>query len=275
MQKGFKLKNKICILGNNDIYTKMICKEFDDNKIDYTLIIEKKQMKEKTYFSKFCNIPLKLDSLLNTGKYKALPKLNIFTIELLIKDLLFKKSKRYKSIVDPFLNYIPKTNNIYYTPSVNHIKTSKLIKDLDLDIGVFGGVGIVDGLIIDEFNKFCINAHPAPLPECRGGGALENTLRYGLKPSVSVHFATAEIDGGKIIKVTELLLSKDDSFNSVSFKLTILCAKSLAKIIIGIQNDETYQLTENNGKLHFWKDCNINIQKIARDNLKRLLWKLA
>lgn len=275
MLKGFRLKNKICILGNNSIYTKMICKELDENNMDYRLILEKTSVPKKVYFSKLCIFPLKLDNLLNAGKYKALPKLSIFTFKLIIEDFLFKKSTKYKEIIKPYVNYSPKTKNIYYTPNVNHVQTSKIIENLNCDIGIFGGVGIVDSLIIEKFNKFCLNAHPAPLPECRGGGALENTLFYALKPSVSVHYGTAGIDEGKIIKVNELKLSKDDCFNSISNKLTVLCAKSLVDVIIDLENNTTLSLKDNKGKLHYWKDCNISIQKIARNNLKKLLGELS
>ncbi len=274
MLKGSKLKNNICILGNNSIYTKIICKEFDDNNITYSLVLENDLIPIKFYFSKLCNIPLKLDNLLNSGKYKSLPKLNIFTFRLMFEDLLFKKSLRYKEIIKPYINYIAKTKNIYYTPNVNHIQTSKIIENLNCDIGIFGGIGIVDNLIIEKFNKFCLNAHPAPLPECRGGGALENTLFYELKPSVNVHYGTKGIDEGKIIKVNELKLSKDDCFNSISYKLTILCAKSLVDVIMDFENNMTVSVKDNKGKLHYWKDCNINIQKIARNNLKKLLNEL-
>lgn len=274
MQKGFELKNKICVLGNSSIYTKMICKEFDDNQIEYMLVLEKATTSKKVYFSKLCNIPLKLYNLLNSEKYKGLPKLNIFTFKLIFEDLLFKKSSIYKEIIKPYINYIPKTKNIYYTPNVNHVQTSKIIEDLNCDIGIFGGVGIVDGLIIKKFNKFCLNAHPAPLPECRGGGALENTLYYGLNPSVSVHYGTAGIDEGEIINVNELKLNKNDSFNSIANKLTILCAKSLLKAITDFEKNVIPISKENKGKLHYWKDCNLNIQKTARSNLKKILSKI-
>ena len=41
-----------------------------------------------------------------------------------------------------------------------------------------------------------------------------------------------------------------------------------------VKYDEIFDLIENNGKLHYWKDCNINIQKNARKNLEKLLSKL-
>lgn len=274
MQKGFRVKNRICILGSSSIYTKIICKELDDRGIEYFLILEKTAVEHKKYFSKLCTIFLKLDKLLNSGKYKALPKLNFFTLNMIIQDFIFKRSSKYKIIIDPFINYKPKTENIYYVKNVNHVTTSKLIENLNCDIGIFGGVGIVDGLIIEKFNRFCLNAHPAPLPECRGGGALENTLNYGLQPSASVHFGTARIDEGKIIKIKELKIEKDDTFNSISTRLTILCAVLLTEVIVSINNDEELDLKENNGKLHYWKDCNIDIQKNARKNLKKLLSKL-
>lgn len=268
------MQNKICLLGNNSIYTKMICKKLDKENISYSLILEKNKIDNKKGISKFFSIPIKLDNLLSSGKYKALPLLNIFTLKIFINDLFFRKSSKLKLIVGEYTDYVPKAKDIYYTPSVNHVKTAKIIEDIEADIGIFAGVGIVDGLIIEKFNRFCLNAHPAPLPECRGGGALENTLNYGLKPSASVHFGTVGIDEGKIIKIKELEIDKDDTFNSISTKLPILCAELLTEVVISINNDEIFDLIENNGKLHYWKDCNVNIQKNARKNLEKLLSKL-
>lgn len=274
MQKGFRVKNKICLLGNDSIYTKMVCKKFDESNIEYILILEKKQNNQETGISKLLNILTKLDNLLSSGKYKALSLFNLFTLKVFIEDLIYRKSLKRKLILEEYVDYVPKTDEVYYTPDVNHVKTSRIIKNINADIGVFAGVGIVHGLIIEEFNKFCLNAHPAPLPQCRGGGALENTLNYGLKPSASVHFGTAGIDEGKIIKIKELKIDRDDTFNSISTKLPILCAELLTEVIICINNNEKFDLIDNDGKLHYWKNCIVDIQKSSRKNLKKLLSKL-
>uniref|UniRef100_UPI004048A89F formyltransferase family protein n=1 Tax=Aliarcobacter sp. TaxID=2321116 RepID=UPI004048A89F len=267
------MKNKICLLGNDSIYTKMVCKKFDELNIEYILILEKKQNTQKRGISKLLSISTKLDNLLSSGKYKALPIFNLFTLKVFIEDLIFRKSLKRKLILEEYIDYVPKAHEIYHTPDVNHVKTARIIKNINADIGVFAGVGIVHGLIIEEFSKFCLNAHPAPLPQCRGGGALENTLNYGLKPSASVHFGTAEIDEGKIIKIKELKIDKYDTFNSITTKLTILCAELLSEVVIDINNNKKLDLIENNGKLHYWKDCSINIQKNSYKNLKKLLSK--
>ncbi len=263
---------KICLLGNSSLYTKIVCKKFDELNIEYSLIIEKSNIKKQNSFFKFLSIPLKLERMLNSGKYKGLSKISFFTYKLLIKDILFNKSNKKKSLIKEYINYTPKAKSIYYTVSVNHITTAKIVEDNYFDIGVFAGVGIVDGLIIETFNEFCLNGHPAPLPNCRGGGALQNTFYYELEPSVSIHYGTTDIDEGEILKVEKLReIDEYDTFNSVSLKLSILCGEVLAKVTKDLLDNKEFQIIENKGKLHYWKDCNKNIQKKAFKNFDKML----
>lgn len=265
------MKIKFGVLGSSGIYTKILCKQLDVLGVEYVLIMEKKTVETDLFFSKAFSFLIKLDKLLNSGKYKGLSKFGFFTFRLLIEDFIYKKSFSYKSLINSYEGYIPKTKQIYYTPGVNHIETAKIIEKLELDIGLFGGVGIVSGLIIEKFNKFCLNAHPAPLPECRGAGALENTLYYKLDPSVSVHFGTAGIDEGEIIRVEKLSLSKNDNFQLIGLRLTVLCAESLARVVQDIILNKKLEYKKNDGKIHYWKDCDIIKQKESRSNLKKLL----
>jgi methionyl-tRNA formyltransferase len=156
---------------------------------------------------------------------------------------------------------------------VNHVKVYSFIKQKGYKIGVLAGVGIVHREIIESFSEHCLNAHPAPLPECRGGGAVQQTLYKGLLPSASVHFATPEIDAGGILDVEPLSLKPDDTLESVSIRLTFLCAERLAFVTQKLISGGQFEVTENNGQIRYWKDCTKEVQITARRNLKMILPK--
>ena len=185
---------KIGILGSeNSLYTNIVVKHFEDLKIEYFLILVKEKKEKdsilKSVFKRF----------FRSKKYIGLSKFDPYTYKLIYKSLRYNKSKKYKELIKSYYSYQKKCKNIFLTPSVNHARTLRFIQINKLDIGVFGGVGIVSDVIIKSFKSYCINAHPAPLPECRGGGALEYTLYNNLRPQITIHYATAEVDGGDVI----------------------------------------------------------------------------
>ena len=128
----------------------------------------------------------------------------------------------------------------------------------------------MDGAIIDAFGICCLNAHPAPLPQCRGGGALINTLYYKLQPAVSVHVATAGIDEGEILRVTPLPVCKDDGYDSLNLRLAALCADTLAEVVQELAGGQPVKGMPNTGHLHYWKDCTLERQRAALRQLRRL-----
>jgi methionyl-tRNA formyltransferase len=141
----------------------------------------------------------------------------------------------------------------------------------NFDYALLAGVGIVDECILDTILIATLNAHPAPLPECRGGGALEQTLYKKLVPAVSVHIVTPGIDEGDILEVENLSLDKNDSFDSVYFRLGLLCGEVLVRVLEKVLVEGEYRRSPNNGKLNYWIDANEQLQKTARLTLKALL----
>ena len=267
---------KICLLGIDDSsYTKMICSEFNKQKIRYDLILVEKRT--ETRAARVLLVPYKLYVIATEGRFKGLNKFRIFFATEYIKTLwrsLFPKAyyfeKEYNTL--SFTDVVRGASSVYFTPSINHVKTFSILNNANYDIGVLAGVGIVSEPILNSFEQYCLNAHPAPLPFCKGGGALENTLNKNLTPAVSVHKAVRDIDGGEILDIVNLKLSKNDSFDSVYRKLTILCCITMAKNVRSLVSGERPTFSENiGGKLHYWAECNEHIQRNARRNLKKML----
>lgn len=253
---------KICIFGTqNSLYTKIVTKYFDKLNIEYDLILIKNNKNEKlSIFNK----------LFKSKRYIALSKFDLFVYKLIYKSIKYKKSKKYLNLVSDFSSYDSNYGKVFYTPNINHAKTLSFILNNNYDVGVFGGVGIVDDVIINSIKNGCLNAHPASLPECKGGGALENTLFKNLKPTVSVHYAIAEVDGGNVICKKEIELEKSDCFNHIHTKLLIKCGEVLSTVVRDIIDNRQIVSKKNEGKLNYWKNCTKKVRVVGLRNLEKM-----
>lgn len=266
---------KICVLGSvNDLYTQVIVYFLRKNNIKFNLILEKKSSALMSTKSKRKILQIKFSKIIKPlyhGRYKALSKKSLFTYSEFFKEKIFNFTKK-KKIVRPFISSI--TQDAKIVDSINSKSSLRYLKKMKFDLGLLAGVGILSNETLKTFKKFCLNAHPAPLPECRGGGALINTLAQNLVPAASVHIVREEIDAGEILQVAPLKLNKNDCFNSIESRLPIHCAENLSNVVKKIISGKKYKAKKNSGKLHQWKDCTVDKQRTALFNLKKLLKKI-
>jgi hypothetical protein len=267
-------KNEICLLGSSgDFYTKAVIKEFKERGLKFDLIIVKNNSNTSKY-SKWIQRIISILNDLYSGKYTALSKWSFFTYQEYIRQFLFYRTLTYKKLTESYIDLDTDKYSSLFVSSINHVKVRSFILQNEYKIGVFAGVGIVHKDIIESFSECCLNAHPAPLPECRGAGALQQTLYKKLKPSASVHYATPDVDAGGILDLEPLELRQDDTLETISFKLTLLCAVRLAYVSERMVSGGYFEVAVNHGEIHFWRDCTKEIQRSARKNLKELLSKL-
>jgi folate-dependent phosphoribosylglycinamide formyltransferase PurN len=260
----------VCVLGLwEDLYTKMVVNFLEDYKIPYELVLIKPR-KRKNNMPAFLSKIIMLIQLFYTGNYIALSKKHVYTYLTAWRFMKYKKSNQYKSLINPFINIDLKNRVKFIVEDVNHVALYRLLEKKKYDIGLLAGVGIVHSEIINLFTKFCLNAHPAPLPECRGGGAIQFTLSKKLQPAASVHYATCEIDAGSILLVSEVEVLPSDNINSISDRVTIHSAEKLVEVTSLFLSGTNLSEIPNKGKLNYWKDCTIVIQKNAEEYLSLL-----
>lgn len=260
-------KLKLCVLGREDSYTAMVVKCLRARDLNFTLVLEGGG-RTRSRTERLLELPLALYRALTSGRYKPLPIFSWFTLQAFVRERLFYRSPAARALLGP-LKEVAMQGIV--VPSINHVRTLKLIERERFDIGLFASVDIVDSAIVDAFRMLCLNAHPAPLPQCRGGGALINTLSQGLHPAASVHVATAEIDKGEILRVIPLQLRKDDCYDSVTLRLALLCADTLAEVALEMFSGKPFKGVPNTGMLHYWKDCTLERQRAAINRLQQLL----
>ena len=93
-----------------------------------------------------------------------------------------------------------------------------MLKDLSIDLVVLAGCMIIfTQELVDAYPNAIMNVHPALIPSFCGPGYYglrvhEEALRYGVKLSgATVHFVSAECDGGPIISQKAVAIREDDT----------------------------------------------------------------
>jgi folate-dependent phosphoribosylglycinamide formyltransferase PurN len=250
--------------------------------IEFSLVLEKQKSNVQFQGNMFAGLRFRCSSFFekfNNGPLKALSPFSYFYWKKIIDRIIFYRSHAYKNLTaiydEESFDHVLRKIDVKCFDKINSSETHEYLQTSKFDIGVLGGVCILSEGVINCFRKYCLNAHPAPLPQCRGGGALENTLYQGLKPSVSIHIVTPEIDGGDILKVVPIKLDPNDNFFTVGLKLCVQCHRVLATVVADILSGKNLEKISNDGKLYYWKECNIDVQKKAEKNLKRLLAELS
>ena len=94
----------------------------------------------------------------------------------------------------------------------------ELLKDMHIDLVVLAGCMIIfTQELVDAYPNAIMNVHPALIPSFCGQGFYglrvhEEALRYGVKLSgATVHFVSAECDGGPIIAQRSVEVRADDT----------------------------------------------------------------
>jgi len=261
----------ICLLGSGQLGTQIVAKQFDDAGINYSLLLIGSHRGRRGRLERALTLPSRVYGMLNAARFAALPSVSVYKYRKVLEYLRFRRGKQYKNLIAAYAHYTPRAIEVLRTPDVNHVRTLRVIEERSFEIGVLADVAILDENIVNAFRICCLNAHPAPLPDCRGGGALQNTLFYGLRPAVSVHYVTGGIDEGDILRTTNLEMEANDSFESITLKLAMLGGHELAQVTKMLSEGRQLDIIKNTGKLHYWRDCNLHIQKTADRNLSQIL----
>src|SRR5690606_34985543 len=83
-----------------------------------------------------------------------------------------------------------------------------------------GFMRVLSSQFVDKWQNRMINIHPSLLPKHKGATAIKDALEAKDKVTgCTVHFVVPEIDSGKIIIQREVLVDKNDDFESISQKM--------------------------------------------------------
>jgi len=106
----------------------------------------------------------------------------------------------------------------YATNQAMTVALVKMLKDLNIDLVVLAGCMIIfTQELVDAYPNAIMNVHPALIPSFCGKGFYglhvhEQALKYGVKLSgATIHFVSAECDGGPIIAQKAVEVREDDT----------------------------------------------------------------
>lgn len=102
----------------------------------------------------------------------------------------------------------------------------ELLRTLNIDLVVLAGCMVIfTQELVDAYPNAIMNVHPALIPAFCGKGYYglhvhEEALRYGVKLSgATVHFVSAECDGGPIIAQKAVAVMEDDTPESLQRRI--------------------------------------------------------
>lgn len=105
-----------------------------------------------------------------------------------------------------------------------------LLKSLKIDLVVLAGfLYVLTDELVEAYPNAIINIHPALIPSfcgvgCYGLHVHEKALAYGVKVSgATVHFVSAECDGGPIILQKAIPVEEDDTPQSLQRRIMEQC----------------------------------------------------
>ena len=168
-----------------------------------------------------------LKSIIKSSRDYSFP----IKVELVISNNINSKGLKIAKKYDiPFKFFAYKSQKYFERNSLFEIKRRK-IKFLCLA----GFMKILSSNFIKRFKYQILNIHPALLPKFKGLNTHKRVLKSKEKYSgCTVHFVTPELDSGKIILQKKVLISKNETENSLQRKILRQEHKIYPKSIISI-----------------------------------------
>ncbi|HET7779596.1 MAG TPA: formyltransferase family protein, partial [Rudaea sp.] len=107
------------------------------------------------------------------------------------------------------------------------------VADFAPDLVVLAGyMRVIDSSVVGEWRGRMINLHPSLLPKYPGLRTHERVLAAGDKlHGASVHYVTAELDGGPLIAQARMPVGADDTAETLTARLRPLERQLLIRVV--------------------------------------------
>ena len=106
------------------------------------------------------------------------------------------------------------------------------IKELELDLIVFGGTRIIRGEILDFPKDGVINSHPGLLPECRGSASPAWSVYHDIPIGSSTHFCDNGIDTGQLLLRREVPVKRGMKYEDLCYETLVLSGILMKEALI-------------------------------------------
>ena len=110
------------------------------------------------------------------------------------------------------------------------------IRDLDLDLIVFGGTRIIRGEILDHPKDGVINSHPGLLPECRGSASPAWSVYHDIPIGSSTHFCDNGIDTGELLLRREVPVTRGMTYEDLCYETLVLAGVLMKEALMAYED---------------------------------------
>ena len=191
-----------------------------------------------------------------------------YTLKVIFKKMIaiLIPSTKQEWFNDEF--YYAYSDKVNAVNSFNSEKCETLLKELNPDLIVLGGSGIIRKNIIAIPTIGILNAHPGLLPKYRGVDTVPWALYHGDTIGATVHFIDEGVDTGKIISQSTIDIADNDTINGLREKAWFVAAKLMAETLLKIVNNEPIQTasqSKEDGKQYYKMP-----KKLLRETEKKL-----
>lgn len=114
---------------------------------------------------------------------------------------------------------------------INLPRGVRALRELAPDLLVLGGARILSGDVLSVPSMGTLNAHPARLPGFRGTGVVGWSILEGEPVTVTVHFASPDVDAGDVVARRLVPIEVDDDLEAIEGRADRLCADTLADVV--------------------------------------------
>ena len=109
------------------------------------------------------------------------------------------------------------------------------IRELDLDIIVFGGTRIIRGEILDYPKHGVVNSHPGLLPECRGSASPAWSVYHDIPIGSSTHFCDNGVDTGQLLLRREVPVKRGMKYEDLCYETLVLAGILMKEALISYE----------------------------------------
>lgn len=128
---------------------------------------------------------------------------------------------------------------VYCVSNHNDDTCKDLLEANKPDVLVLGGTRIIKPKILEIPLQSTVNSHPGLLPWLRGSASAGWALYKDMAQGATAHFVSPGIDLGDIIVSRELPVYRNDTYESINYRIAILAGELMAEAVSSIQDGNT------------------------------------
>ena len=133
-------------------------------------------------------------------------------------------------------------------PIHNSEEVMPYIREIELDIIVFGGTRIIRGEILDHPKDGVVNSHPGLLPECRGSASPAWSVYHDIPIGSSTHFCDNGVDTGHLLLRREVPVKRGMKYEDLCYETLVLAGILMKEALIAYEQGRWDEMRHPQGE---------------------------